>query len=85
MNGPQHYAHAEEFAGYARSCWESNEEPAVVAAAAAVAQVHATLALAAATAQHTIEATDLDDLDANDWLAVITGEERAPKLRAVKP
>ncbi|MYX14459.1 hypothetical protein GTY67_13735 [Streptomyces sp. SID8374] len=51
MNGPQHYREAERLASRAHHfTYGDGGDPAVGAALAAEAQVHATLALAAATA-----------------------------------
>ena len=54
MTGPEHYRKAEELLG------DSRRVPEIVSA---VAQVHATLALAAATAL----SSDLPDADARAW------------------
>jgi len=51
MNGPQHYREAERLAGMAhRFTYGDGADPVVGAALATEAQVHATLALAAAIA-----------------------------------
>ena len=51
MTGPEHYREAERLAGRARRYANRNDaDPAVGQLLAAEAQVHATLALAAATA-----------------------------------
>lgn len=57
MNGPQHYLQAERRLLMA---WEEDRVPEDVAHLVAEAQVHATLALAAATAMHaTVDGTEL--------------------------
>ncbi|RBQ21532.1 hypothetical protein DP939_02150 [Spongiactinospora rosea] len=63
MTGPEHYRQAEQLADRAHH-WTYGDggDPVVGAALAAEAQVHATLALAAATAL-SVSASD-------DWIAV---------------
>lgn len=57
MNGPQHYREAERRLLMA---WEEDRVPEDVAHLVAEAQVHATLALAAATAMHAnVDGTEL--------------------------
>ena len=51
MDGPQHYREAEKWARQAEEAWQRDNTPyEAVVATAALAQVHATLALAAAGA-----------------------------------
>ena len=50
MTGPEHYRRAEEFAAEAHRLLGQGDRQATVGAWAAVAQTHAVLALAAATA-----------------------------------
>lgn len=47
--GPEHFRQAERFLGYAHELYEANHEDESIAASW-IAQAHATLALAAATA-----------------------------------
>ena len=49
MNGPDHYATAEQLISEAERARHAGYDPTVGDAATALAQVHATLALAAAT------------------------------------
>ena len=56
MTGPDHYGKAEELAAKAHDYLGQGEGQDSAAAWAAVAQVHATLALAAATSLETIAA-----------------------------
>lgn len=65
MTGPEHYAEAERLAD---QLYGDEQDPRDVAALAAVAQVHATLALAAATALN----LSLDDYQAWARLAALT-------------
>lgn len=50
MTGAEHYRQAQLWRDRAQECWEHDEPADAVQAAALIAQVHATLALAAATA-----------------------------------
>jgi hypothetical protein len=62
MTGPQHYQEAERLADQANHyTYGDGADPVTGAALAAEAQVHATLALAAATAM------GLPDLPSGDW------------------
>ena len=76
MNGPEHYAAAEEFLAAAKADGVEPGEPVQVSHLAA-AQVHATLALAAATAMaggvitaHGSVLTALPSADVKAWQAV---------------
>lgn len=60
MSGPEHYREAERLLGHTGS-------ERILAAA----QVHATLALAAATARSVIVGSGLETADAREWLAVL--------------
>lgn len=53
MNGPQHYKEAEELLAYVAENPNEEDEP-YLQLVAVTAQVHATLALAAATADQTV-------------------------------
>ncbi|WP_426568124.1 hypothetical protein [Streptomyces canus] len=68
--GPEHYREAERLAGMAhRFTYGDGADPVVGAALAAEAQVHATLALTAATALATIS-DHAAVRTVNDWWAV---------------
>lgn len=68
MNGPAHYRAAERLAGMAHDwTYGDRNDPVVGAALAAEAQVHATLALAAATALTGHGAGYLDDPEIRAW------------------
>lgn len=60
MNGPEHYAEAEKWAYWAKEMHE-HSDPDGAQAAASIGQVHATLALAAAT----VDAAELHTLEIN--------------------
>ncbi|MFF8901718.1 hypothetical protein ACF082_30035 [Streptomyces lydicus] len=74
MNGPQHYREAERLADRAHHfTYGDGGDPVTGAALAAEAQVHATLALAAATAGQTSVfafAHDINDADVDAWMRV---------------
>ncbi|HEY0937153.1 MAG TPA: hypothetical protein VGD91_25865, partial [Trebonia sp.] len=63
--GPEHYREAERM--YLMS-WENDREPENVTQLLACAQVHATLALAAATA---LASTGIGEADLGEWTALI--------------
>lgn len=67
MNGPDHYREAERRLLMA---WEDDREPENMRHLVAEAQVHATLALAAATALTESGANHLSPADYNAWQAV---------------
>ncbi|MFD4672380.1 hypothetical protein ACFWNN_21810 [Lentzea sp. NPDC058450] len=74
MNGPEHYAAAQEYLAAAKA---DGVEPGGAASNLAIAQVHATLALAAATAMagsvvtaHGAVKTALPAVDGKAWQAV---------------
>jgi hypothetical protein len=66
MNGPEHYAKAENVLAQVE---DRDVSASAVAAYTAVAQVHATLALTAATALGRF--ADMPANDSDDWLAVV--------------
>jgi hypothetical protein len=74
MNGPEHYKEAEQIVAMAKG----RDLPIGAAAdIAAVAQVHATLALAAATAEGLVwRAFSQRDGADPDWSPVLSGEAR---------
>ena len=64
MTGPEHYRHAEELAAEAHKLLDQGDGQVTAAVWAAVAQTHAVLALAAATAIGT------SNLDSRAWIDV---------------
>jgi hypothetical protein len=70
MTGPEHYAEAQNLLRLARGTAGNNERDALLGCA----QVHATLALAAATARPAIAAYLGPDsrLDDGDWSAAVS-------------
>lgn len=80
MTGPEHYRQAEELLGQlrkAQSSMSSSVSPERVAAVMAEAQVHATLALAAATAMNDAE-SGMSIPDYQEW-------DKAAGAKANKP
>lgn len=83
MTGPEHYREAEKWLGYAKQWWESGDDrigAATAVAAAAIGQVHATLAHTAAIAGLDAaegpgggSATGRTTKDANAWYEAIGG------------
>lgn len=71
MTGPEHYAEAERLA---QRLYGDELDPEHVAALAAVAQVHATLALAAATA------TNLSLTDYEAWVRLAARFEQGETM-----
>jgi hypothetical protein len=71
MTGPEHYREAERLAGMAhRFTYGDGADPVVGAALAAEAQVHATLALTAATAmQAAVDGSEpgMGSAEFNEW------------------
>lgn len=86
MNGPQHYQAAEELIERANG-W-SDDDHQLATLDFAEAQVHATLALAAAVALGTQRLDDhgMGPADSNAWIAVASADEglaaTAAQLRA---
>ncbi|NGO72981.1 hypothetical protein [Streptomyces boncukensis] len=78
MTGPDHYREAERLATMARCLTRGSEpDPVAGAAVAAEAQVHATLALAAATAmQAPVDGCEpgMSGLEWAEWRRAINGE-----------
>lgn len=71
MTGPEHYLRAEVLALTALSATDDpSEDPAVGAAIASLAQVHATLALAAATALSGLR-DGMPFIDGLHWAAAV--------------
>lgn len=67
MTGPEHYAEAER---RLLMGWEEESTPERSAYLVAEAQVHATLALAAATAMGAVDAADISTADLDAWREV---------------
>lgn len=63
MTGPEHYKYAEHLIAVA------NQASDGIALTLAEAQVHATLALAAATAMGALDAADINTTDLDAWCA----------------
>lgn len=75
MTGAEHYQKAEQWLSQARERWEAEESADLVQAAAQVAQVHATLALAAATALS--QSGEMYVPDAEAWEQAASAHTRA--------
>lgn len=71
MTGPEHYTEAERLISDAVSWDSDHKQVAIDSVVAAVAQVHATLALAAAQARLAIAGSTSDS--ANEWRLAVHG------------
>lgn len=79
MTGPEHYREAERLADHAHHfTYGDGADPVTGAALAAEAQVHATLALAAATALTSSLATFSDEPEITAWRGA-AGPQGAPE------
>jgi hypothetical protein len=79
MTGPEHYIKAEDLLD-AADAYDQDHAPQTAASRRAAAQVHATLALAAATATQadvSALAADISHRDVDAWNAAIPGGPRA--------
>ncbi|MGY5033254.1 hypothetical protein ACWC9U_20645 [Streptomyces sp. 900116325] len=76
MTGPEHYREAERLAARAHHfTYGDGADPAVGAALAAEAQVHATLAVAAATAMGGAASGGMPPVDFRAWVATCGVQE----------
>lgn len=85
MNGPEHYREAEHLANRANHyTYGDGADPVTGAALAAEAQVHATLAAAAASIEHAAVnalAHDINSQALNDWASVLGDVVAAPPVQ----